>query len=579
MIPRLCYNMFIMELKAGTAGKIQAVVKSLFGVDTEINLSVPDEQFGDFATNVAMQLAGKLGQSPKVIAAKIVGELAKGDMTADVAGPGFINITVSDGDWLGLPVQITKLGQEYGKNDLYKDKVVVAEYSDLNAFKTAHAGHLYTTLVGDSISRIFEAAGATVHRTNFGGDVGLHVGRAMWAIMKAIDSNPAKLADIAPAERAAWVSARYIEGTTAHESDDEAVKAEVVACNKLAYDVHAQNDHDSVFARVYWTCREWSYEGFEDLYHKLDLFKPEGDLHFRYYPESETAPYGVKIVHQGLEKDIFEESDGAVVYKGEKDGLHTRVFLTSAGLPTYEAKDLGLAVRKWEDYHFDMSFMVTANDIQEYMKVVLAALKHFYPEIAERTKHLTHGLIKLEGGVKMSSRKGNVVLPEEVLESARLANYEVSGKDQPDTVLAAVKYAFLKQRIGGDIIYDSNESVSTTGNSGPYLQYAHARARSILGKSTLLPAPNVGDLTSGEKSLLRKLSHYTETVQAAAQECMPHHICTYLYELCQVFNRFYESSRVVGDEREVFRLSLVGAYSIVLKNGLSLLGIQAPDSM
>jgi len=146
-------------------------------------------------------------------------------------------------------------------------------------------------------------------------------------------------------------------------------------------------------------------------------------------------------------------------------------------------------------------------------------------------------------------------------------------------VLGAVKYAFLKPRMGGDIIYDPNESVSLQGNSGPYLQYAHARACSILAKAVEHKDVELSDLTADEHSLLRKITEYSEAVEKATNELMPHHICTYLYELAQKFNQFYEHNRVIGDEREALRVQLVTHYAGTLRNGLNLLGITAPERM
>jgi len=169
----------------------------------------------------------------------------------------------------------------------------------------------------------------------------------------------------------------------------------------------------------------------------------------------------------------------------------------------------------------------------------------------------------------------------DVIDAAAAANKELIGQENDVTVLGAVKYAFLKQRMGGDIIYDPAESVSLEGNSGPYLQYAHARAKSILSKEPSVTGnhlPLTG-LEAGERSLLRKISQYSEVVDQATAELMPHHICTYLYELAQTFNRFYEHNRVISDPRQQLRLGLVSAYADTLKAGLNLLGITAPDRM
>jgi len=180
----------------------------------------------------------------------------------------------------------------------------------------------------------------------------------------------------------------------------------------------------------------------------------------------------------------------------------------------------------------------------------------------------------------MSSRKGNILRATDVLDAAAMANKEATKQENDQAVLGAVKYAFLKQRTGGDIIYDPAESVSILGNSGPYLQYAHARARSILAKSgEVAQAIEVAEFEADERGLLRKIGEYAEAIDKAAQELMPHHICTYLYELAQEFNRFYEHNRVVGDDRQKLRLSLVAAYANVLQAGLKLLGIPAPDKM
>jgi arginyl-tRNA synthetase len=187
--------------------------------------------------------------------------------------------------------------------------------------------------------------------------------------------------------------------------------------------------------------------------------------------------------------------------------------------------------------------------------------------------------VKLAGGVKMSSRKGNILRAVDVLESAAEANRAATGKDDDEVVLGAIKYSFLKSRIGGDIIYDPKESVSIEGNSGPYLQYAFARACSIMKKAEGHEGRQGTDFTPFERTLAVKISEFPEVIGVVLQEFMPHHICTYLYELTQVFNRFYENEHVIGDEREAQRLALLATYRDVLKTGLGLLGIQAPEQM
>jgi arginyl-tRNA synthetase len=283
-------------------------------------------------------------------------------------------------------------------------------------------------------------------------------------------------------------------------------------------------------------------------------------------------------VKEQLKNGIFTESNGAVVFEGEQFGLHTRVFINGEGLPTYEAKDVGLLMQKKRDYNFDTSFVITGNEQEQYMTVVLKAIEQFAPELAHATKHLTHGIVKLAGGVKMSSRKGNFLRAVDVLDTAAEANKNATGSAEDDVVLGAVKYALLKQRMGGDIVYDPEDSISIIGNSGPYLQYAYARARSIIKKASVAAATSV-DFGEQERLLALKISELPEVIEKVLQEYMPHHICTYLYELTQVFNRFYEKEKVIGSKNEAEKIALLNSYTEVLKTGLGLLGIAAPESM
>ena len=547
---------------------VHDICLELYDVDMQVSITRTDEQFGDFATNIALQLAKQVGQSPRAIAEAIVEKIKTSSpgLIKDVvvAGPGFINIILTD------ERLITSLIEP--KNQAYARKKVLVEYSDPNPLKPLHAGHLYTTLMGDAIARLIERNGAETIRLNYGGDVGLHVAKSMWAILKELGGeNESTLESVAVENRASWLGARYVEGNNAYE-DDQSAKAEIIILNRRVYELHAAQDHASDFAQIYWTVRQWSYDYFATLYDQL------GVVPFtRFIPESEVTQLGESTVREHI-GDVYQDSEGAVVFKGEDFDLHTRVFINSEGLPTYEAKEVGLLATKWNDYAFDESVVITANEQQQYMQVVFKSIEQFQPEPIARTKHLTHGFVKLSGGVKMSSRKGNIVSALDILSAAKLAGQESGRANDESITLAAVKYAFLKNRIGADIIYDPKESIALEGNSGPYLQYAHARARSILSKATVEPA-QLAQLDSNERSLVRKLTEYNEVLDVATSELMPHYICTYLYELAQTFNRFYEKNRVIGDDREASRLSLIETYANTLRDGLSLLGIHAPDRM
>jgi arginyl-tRNA synthetase len=543
---------------------ITAAIADQFKItDVKPEITSPQGKFGDFATNVAFQLAGRLKRSPQEIATDLAASLKDDTIESAEAVSGFINITLHAATlWKHATAAVSQS---------LAGKVVVTEYSDPNPFKVLHAGHLYTSVVGDAISNLLEQAGATVHRVNFGGDVGLHVGKTLWAVIQDLGGElPDKLAAIPTAKRSEWMAKAYVAGTKAYD-DDHTARDAIISLNKRIYQIHAEDDHSSDLAQIYWTCRQWSYDYFDDFYTRIGT-------HFeKYYPESAVADLGLATVKEQLAKGVFTKSEGAIIFAGEKYGLHNRVFITGGGLPTYEAKDVGLIMTKWQDYHFDSSVVITGNEQADYMAVVLKAIEQFAPQLAAASHHLTHGLVKLAGGAKMSSRKGNILRAVDVLDAAATANQKLSGKNQPEVTLAAVKYAFLKQRLGGDIIYDPEESVSLTGNSGPYLQYAHARARSILAKADKVKPKPSDQLEPAERSLLRQLMIYSLVTNQAVTEFLPHVICTYLYELSQEFNRFYEANQVIGDPREAVRLALVKRYADILQQGLGVLGIAAPD--
>lgn len=549
---------------------IIAAVQRLYGIAITPVVTRTQPQFGDVAINCAMQLSATLQRAPRDIAQEIVDELQAQNHAwlrdISIAGPGFINVYFTDGALASLwSLDVPKV---------YEHKKVLVEYSDPNPFKALHAGHLYTTLVGNAIALLVEHAGGETYRLNYGGDVGLHAAKAMYGIIKYLEGeHPEKLADVDNNSRPEWISKRYVEGNAAYD-DDEQQKQSIIAINKRIYDIHTTGDTESNFAKIYWTCRQWSYDGFAQLYDSLQVTP-----FYEYIPESKVTPMGVALVERGVKNKIFVPSDGAVIFDGEARGLHTRVFINSNGLPTYEAKELGLADYKWRTFSFDKSIVITGNDIVEYMKVLLAAISEIEPEISKRTTHLTHGMIKLTGGQKMSSRTGNVLMADDIITAAKQANATQSGNTDDAVAIGAIKYAFLRQRMGGDIIYDPADSISLQGNSGPYLQYAHARARSILQKSTATSCEQLDNFSEHERLLVASLADYQPTLLKAITELMPHHICTYLYELAQVFNRFYENSKVIGDEREAIRRTLVERYAETLKSGLGLLGIAAPDKM
>ena len=551
--------------------QIESIIKDLYGVDQPVVLARPDAKFGDYATNVALQLSKKVGESPREIAEKIVKKLRESEdfRSVEIAGPGFINVFLNDN---------VLIRQIYARPSApYTSKHFVFEYSCPNAFKELHTGHLYQTIFGDIVAKLMLVGGAKLQRTSFGGDVGLHVAKCLWGMCAELGGeNPEKLAEISDNvfERARWISACYVAGAKQYEESAD-IKNDIDELNKTIYGFHDTNDHDSPLAQIYWKTRQWSFDYFDAFYKLIDVDP------MRYYPESQTAPVGLAVVKSELEKGNLKESDGAVVFEGdETKHLHTRVFVTSKGLPTYETKDIGVIWLEKKDYNFDHRYLLTGNDQKEYMRVVFAAAETFRPELVGEMTHFTNGTVRFADGQKMSSRLGNVSRAADVIEIVREKVAElVSDETLRETVaLGAVKYAFAKYRLGGDINFDLEETVSLQGNSGPYLQYAHARARRILENSSAefaLPK----ELFDEDRTLVRKLGEYHEVISLSIRELAPHHICNYLFELAQEFNRYYEKHRVVGDDKESHRASLVALYADILKAGLAILGIEAPDKM
>ncbi len=272
--------------------------------------------------------------------------------------------------------------------------------------------------------------------------------------------------------------------------------------------------------------------------------------------------------------------------------LHTRVFITKTGLPTYETKELGLTQEKFKVLpNMNLCIVTTANEQLDYMRVVTKALSILYPEFTDKMKHITHGMMRLASG-KMSSRKGNIVTGESLLrDTIALVSEKVKDREWDDEKkkkiseqvgVSAIKYSILKQSTGGDIIYDFETSISFEGDSGPYLQYSYARANSVLEKAAaenILPDPHsdLSEVFEIEKLLYR----FPEVVARSAGEYEPHYVANYLIEVARSFNSFYGNNMIVNkeDKNSGYKVALTFAFAFVMKKGLHLLGIEAPEKM
>ncbi len=547
-------------------------------LDVLIEVEKPQSEFGDYAVNVAFALSKLLHFGPNEIAGSLVRKLNE-KRTPEIAkveaAGGYINFFLSSEY---LQKELSKIAEDknFGLNETLKGKTVMIEYTDPNPFKLFHIGHLMSNTIGESIARLYEASGAKVIRANYQGDVGLHVAKAIWEMKKE---------KILPRDVVMETLARvYAIGSKSYEDAEEesAVKKEIAEINEKIYE-----KSDSEINNLYNSGRKVSLDNFEVMYKKL------GTKFDVYFFESEMGEEGKETV-LGNPK-IFKKSEGAIVFKGEDYGLHTRVFINSKGLPTYEAKELGLNKKKFELYPLDLSIIITGNEIDEYFRVLLKVMELIMPEVAEKTVHISHGMLRLPSG-KMSSRTGDVITAEWLISEIKSRLKEKENKDKGLTgeekennseqiAIGAMKYSILRQALGHDIIFDFDKSLSLEGDSGPYAQYAYARLKSILSKAENYDARSADMAVLKEKSeleLIKQLLELPEVIKYSGEKLAPHHLVKYIHELASAMNHFYESIRILTDEdvpRRQARLVLVETAAAILKTGLGLLGVKVLEKI
>jgi arginyl-tRNA synthetase len=543
-----------------------------------------DLSHGDYSTNIAMVLGKNIGRNPvelatemqKGLSATFNGEIEK----VEVAGPGFINFHLSKKFFEDSVQDVINQGKNYGRNDHLKNQKTIIEFTDPNPFKAFHIGHMMSNFIGESLCRIAEWNGAEVKRAIYQGDVGLHVAMCVWGMIQNRAGFPQDTDSLETKVR--FLSNAYAFGATEYKKDERA-KKEIEVTNKMIFE---KSNHE---LNIYYEKgKTWSLDAFEIVYKRL------GTKFDFYFLESECADFGKQTVLENVSKGIFEVSEGATVYKGEKHGLHTRVFINSMGLPTYEAKELGLAKIKSEKYSYERSIVLTANEQNQYFQVILKAMSEIFPELSEKTTHMSHGMLRLPTG-KMSSRTGDVITAESLIEDVRTKVAEkVADRDYDETLkedviekvaLGSLKYSILKQSIGRDIIFDFDKSLSFEGDSGPYLQYTAARSASILRKAEAEGFSVIGG-TQPENwnvgNVEKIINRFPEVVRESYDELAPQKLISYLTELSSEFNSFYNSGKIVDKEDSVttsYKIGITQAVLIILQNGTEILGLDLPQKM
>lgn len=530
-----------------------------------------DTSHGDWTTNVAFVLAKELKMAPGILATQLadaINNVSDVDITAQAIQSGYINFTLSRESVCAALKKIDVQKESYGANNLLLGQKIMVEYTQPNPFKPFHIGHLMSNTIGESISRIVEFSGADVIRVNYQGDVGPHVAKALWAIQK-FNYDITDIDEIGKA---------YAKGHAAYESNDT-VKKEIQAINKAIYTCS-----DTQLMQLYAVGRDKTLERFEEIYKML------GTRFDVYYFESQTWRRGEEIVREHI-GDIFEKSDGAIIFDGEKYDLHKRVFITTQGLPTYEAKELGLALLKKDTHPSDIYMITTAVEQEEYFKVVKKVIELVDESFKGKIQHIAHGMMQLTSG-KMSSRSGNVITGESLIAQAQeVAAAKMSERAHADTAdeivnmiaIAGIKFSILKQRAGKNIAYDADAALSFDGDSGPYVQYTYARCQSVLAKAQENNIIGSFDKSKGDAiALERLLIQFGDVVEYAVKERAPHQIANYVIECARAFNAYYAKNAIVDNADLVtstYRVALTTAVAQVMKNGLFLLGIEAPQKM
>ncbi|HLD92090.1 MAG TPA: arginine--tRNA ligase [Patescibacteria group bacterium] len=556
--------------------EIKKILEDITGVTNCQVDFISDGQFGDYSSNVAMttfesnklQTSNLKFNSPREYAQEIVSKLLKDKIIkryfekVEIAGPGFINFWLKNDVLIDNLIQIDEKKEDYGKSEFLKGKKIMFEYGDANTHKLPHIGHLFSYTYGEATARILKFAGADVKKVCYQGDIGLHVAKCLWAYQRENPTEPQTLA-----QKVQLLQDLYQKGSLAFDNEEKA-KEEITEINKELYDTKSKIN--SLWLKT----RAWSIDYYKEFEEEL------GVNYDRYYYESEVYQKGQEIVEKN-EGKVFKRSEGALIFEGSKYGLHDRVFVTKYGTPTYEAKDMYLQELKMKEWPMDFLIITTAYEQNGYFDVIFKALETLDKKYIGKLKHIGFGMINLKTG-KMSSRTGKMLGAIDVIEKVKeLSQKQNSSSEVAQKVaIAAIKYSFLKNNPLQNIAFDINESIAKEGNSGPYIQYTFARTQSVISKSNkVVKLKKVDDLKEEELLILRKLSQFQEIIIDATKNYSPNVLCTYLYDLASKFNTFYNKHKIIGSENEDFRILLTFGVGQVLKNGLNLLGIEAPKRM
>ncbi len=587
---------------------IKEAVRTLYGVladDDLLQIQKTRKEFvGDF-TLVVFPLSKTSHRSPEQTATEI-GEYLRKNIDA-VSGynviKGFLNLTISPAEW-GRRLAEMHSDSRYGFSQPGHDaETIVIEFSSPNTNKPLHLGHIRNNLLGFSLSRIIGAAGNKVVRTNIVNDRGIHICKSMLAWQKygngRIPASEGIKGDhfvgdfyVLFEKKLKEQASELVEaGATPEEARENAPLMQEARRLLLKWEA---GDPETV--KLWQMMNSWVYEGFDVTYKALGV---EFD---RIYYESETYKVGKEIVLRSLEEGhLTRREDGSVWIDLTADKLDQKLLLRSDGTAVYMTQDLGTAVIRYNDYHFNRHIYVVGNEQNYHFQVLTLALKRMGYEWADGLHHFSYGMVELPEG-KMKSREGTVVDADDLIgemtatatvmsqELGKLGGYSPEEKENicRQIGLGALKYFILKVDPKKNMTFNPQESIDFNGNTGPFIQYTFARIRSVLKKAEETGISDHSDYPDGlipnakEISVIRLLNDFRQVVREAAGELSPALIANYCYDLAREFNQFYHDYSILGEEDKNvrnFRLRLSELTGNVLEKGLYLLGIEAPERM
>ncbi|QQG47480.1 MAG: arginine--tRNA ligase [Candidatus Woesebacteria bacterium] len=567
-------------------------------IGEEANLNLTDNlDFGDYSTNIALKK-----KNPKDEANKIKDKLLNDEdlmklvEKIEVAGPGFINFWIKKDGLIEELERIAKEKEEYGKSKTNEGKKVVVEYSSPNIAKPFTVGHLRSTLIGDAIANLLEVIGWKVYRDNHLGDWGTQFGKLIYMI-KRFDSSRAENSLL----REPSASSRSFSGSL-HDLDLKKLVNMYVEFHKEAEKDKSLEDRareefkkleqgDVENRKIWKFCIDISMKEFNHIYSKLGIkfTENEGKGYGESFFEDKMQPVIKELQDKGLLK---EGKEGAKMIEFPEEKFPPLMILKKDGATLYSTRDLATDKFRLERYGRDVVIVNEVGAEQTLYFQQLFEVEKMLNWVKEGQRvHVRHGHFRFKDK-KMSTRKGNVIWLDSVIRTAeekanriRLGKASEPAKIDSQVGIGALKWNELKRDPIGDIIFDWDEILNMEGNSGAYMQYTYARTQSVLEKAKKAKRKTEKnkfenlDLNSEESDLMRYLCRFGEISAIAAKSYSPNIVCNYLYNLAQKYNTFYNKHKMIGSEQEDFRLSLNMAVGQIIKNGLFVLGIDAPNKM